>query len=71
MKSILQRQTRYNKKRQDDEMVQEICLEEGADDSGCVEIQRNALESDPEEILRLYHKTRSEWKGFRKGSSFI
>ena len=41
------------------ELMREICLEEGADDSGCVEIERKALESDREGILRIYPKTRS------------
>ena len=34
-------------------------MEEGADDSGCVEIERKALESDREGILRVYPRTRS------------
>ena len=47
------------------EMVREICLEKGAVDSGCVEIQHKVLKSDLEGIFRAYPKTRSE----RKGSS--
>ena len=36
--------------------LREICLEERADDCGCVE--RKALESDREWILRVYPKAR-------------
>ena len=41
------------------ELLPEICLEEGADDCGCVEVQRKALESDRDGILRVYPKARS------------
>jgi ferredoxin len=40
-------------------LLQEICLEEGADDAGCVEVDRKALELDREGILRVYPKARS------------
>jgi ferredoxin len=41
------------------QLLQEICLEEGADDAGCVEVDRKALELDREGILRVYPKARS------------
>ena len=41
------------------EQLRRICLEEGADDVGFVEIDRKALGSVKEEALALYHKTKT------------
>jgi epoxyqueuosine reductase QueG len=41
------------------EVLRKICLEEGADDAGFVEIDRKALGSVKEEALALYHKTKT------------
>jgi len=41
------------------EVLRKICLEEGADDVGFIEIDRKALGSVKEEALALYHKTKT------------
>lgn len=41
------------------EILRKICLEEGADDAGFVEIERKALGSVKEEALELYYKTKT------------
>ena len=41
------------------EMLRKICLEEGADDAGFVEIERKALGSVKDEVLALYYKTKT------------
>ena len=40
-------------------LLQKICLEEGADDAGFVEIERKELGSVKEEALGLYYKTKT------------
>lgn len=41
------------------DLLRKICLEEGADDAGFVEIERKALGSVKEEALELYYKTKT------------
>ena len=41
------------------DLISKICLEAGADDAGFVEIDREALATERENILRVYPKTRS------------
>ena len=41
------------------ELLRKICLEQGADDAGFVEIERQALGSVKEEALALYSKTKT------------
>ena len=41
------------------EVLRKICLEEGADDAGFVEIERKALGPVKEEVLALYPKTKT------------
>jgi len=41
------------------DVIRKICLDEGADDVGFVEIERKALDSVKEEVLALYPKTKT------------
>jgi 16S rRNA G966 N2-methylase RsmD len=41
------------------EALRRLCLEAGADDAGFVEVERNALSAEREDILRVYPRTRA------------